>query len=87
MHQSFQPVRQKLAKRDSVFDMQTVREKFFCFYPCVVGRAGSHTVRPTPSSTPSTKGTLMQWPTGVATLTTAAVDGNTTPTTAAFEGQ
>lgn len=29
----------------------------------------------------------MQWTTGVATLTTAAVDGDTTPTTAAFEGQ
>ena len=29
----------------------------------------------------------MQWPTGVATLTTAAVEGDTAPTTAAFEGQ
>lgn len=29
----------------------------------------------------------MQWPTGVPTLTTAAIEGDTTPTTAAFEGQ
>ena len=78
--------RQKLAKRDSVFNMQTVTRKILFLYPCVVGRAGSHTVRPTPSSTPS-KEPLMQRPTGATTLTTAAIEGDSTPTTAAFEGQ